>query len=68
MLISEGAEKGEDLGLDGDVEGGCGLVGDQELGAVDEGHGDDEALPLAAGELVRIVAKAGFGGGEGDLV
>ena len=68
VLRTEVAEEGEDLGLDGDVEGGGGLVGDEELGAVDEGHGDDEPLALAAGELVGVVAEAGFGGGKGDFV
>ncbi len=29
-------EQGEDLGLDGDVERGGGLVGDEQAGAVDE--------------------------------
>ncbi len=61
---AEVAQEGEDLGLDGDVEGGGGLVGDEEAGAVDEGHGDEDALALAAGELVRVVAEAGFGVGR----
>ena len=43
----------EDLRLDGDVERGGGLVGDQQVGLVGERHGDHDALALAAGELVR---------------
>ncbi len=60
-------QKMEDLGLHGDVEGGSGLVGDQEPGAVDEGHGDEDALALAAGKLVRIVVDAALGIGQGDI-
>ena len=65
---AEVREEGEDLGLDGDVEGGGGFVGDEEAGTVDEGHGDEEALTLAAGELVGVVAVAGFRRGKADLV
>ena len=45
----------EDLGLDGDVECGDRLVGDDELGLDGEGAGDADALALPAGELVGIV-------------
>ena len=50
------------------VEGGCGLVEDEEAGVADEGAGDGDALFLAAGE-VRAFEAAFFGeaGGEGDL-
>ena len=40
------AEEGEDLGLDGDVERGRRLVGEQELGLAGERHGDHHALAL----------------------
>ena len=43
----------EDLRLDGDVERGGRLVGDQQVGLVGERHGDHDALALAAGELMR---------------
>ena len=46
----------EDLGLDGDIEGGGGLVGDDELRLEDEAHGDHHALLHAAGELIGIAA------------
>ena len=68
VSAAEGAEEIQDLGLDGDVECGGGLVGDEECGAVDEGHGDEDALTLAAGELVRVIAEAVFGVGKGDLL
>ena len=47
----------EDLGLHGDVEGGGGLVGDDDLGVVGDGHGDHRPLAHAAGELVRVGAR-----------
>ena len=45
----------EDLGLDGDVERGGRLVGDQQLRVAGQRHRDHRALPHAAGELVRVV-------------
>ena len=40
--------------LDGDVERAGGLVGDQQLRAQRQGAGDGDALPLPAGQLVRV--------------
>ena len=54
------------MGLDGDVESGGGFVGDEEFGFGGEGHRDHDALLHAAGELVRVIADAGFGGGNAD--
>ena len=42
------------LGLDGHVQRGHRLVGDDHLGLDRERPGDADALPLAAGELVRV--------------
>ena len=47
----------EDLRLNGDVQGGCRLVGDKKIGPVGERHGDHHALALAAGELMREGAE-----------
>jgi hypothetical protein len=44
----------ENLRLDGDVERGGRLVGDQQRGLVGEPHGEHDALAHAAGKLVRI--------------
>ena len=49
----------EDLGLDGNVQGSGGLVGDEDFGLADEGHGDHHALPHAAGELMQVIVHAG---------
>ena len=54
-------EQLQDLRLDGDVQGGGRLVGDQEVGLVGQRHGDHHPLALAAGQLVREGAKPGFG-------
>src|SRR5690606_25122373 len=48
----------EDLRLDGDVESGGRLVGDEDVRVVGKRHGDHDALALAAGKLVRIGAQA----------
>ncbi len=45
----------QDLVLGGDVQGGGRLVRDEQLGLADQGHGDGDALPHAAAELVRVV-------------
>ena len=64
--ILEFLEEVDDLGLDRDVEGGEGLVGDDEPGLDGEGTGDADALPLATGELVR--EAVGEGGADSDGV
>ena len=58
----------EDLALDGDVERGGRLVGDQQVGLAGERHRDGDALALAAGELVRIGVDAPGGIGNADAV
>jgi len=51
----------EDLRLDGHVERGGRLIGDQQVRLVGERHGDHHPLPLAARELMRIGVEAPFG-------
>ena len=53
-LILQVAHDVEDLRLGGDVEGGGGLVSDEQARAAGEGHGDHDALAHAAAELVAI--------------
>ena len=55
-------EQLHDLRLDGDVERGGGLVGDQHLGVERQRHRDHDALAHAAGELVRVVVDPLAGG------
>src|SRR6266699_3732064 len=63
-LALEVAHQGQDLGLDSDVQSGCGLVGDQELGVGRQRHGNHHPLTHAAGELVRILPGSTFGIGD----
>ena len=65
-LALEIFDEGEDLRLHGDVEGGGRFVGDEDVGARDEGHGDHHPLPHAAGELVRVTVHAAGGVGDAD--
>ena len=58
--------RSQDLGLDGDVERSGRLVGDQEHGVVRQGHGDDDALLLPAGQLMRIGVDTPFRFGDAD--
>jgi hypothetical protein len=64
-LGAEFCQQVENLSLDGDIERGRGLVGDQQLRAIDDGHGDYDALAHAAGELVRIITGATIGVRDG---
>ena len=59
-------EELQDLGLDRDVEGGGGLVGDDDVGLHRQRHGDHHALALAAGELVGVFGERGGGVGDAD--
>ena len=56
----------EDLRLDGHVERGGRLVGDEDVGLVGERHRDHHALALAARELMRIGVEPAFGVGQAD--
>ena len=66
-FVAEIVEQIEDLLLDRDVERGSGLVRDEQLRAVDDGHGNHDALAHASRELVRIAAGALLGVGNGDV-
>ncbi len=48
------ADEAEDLGLEGDVEGGGGFVGDEQVRAVSKGQGQGDALPFSAAEFEGI--------------
>jgi len=51
------ADEAEDLALDGDVERGRRLVGDDEARAAGEGHGDEHPLAHAAGTARRDIGR-----------
>ena len=56
----------ENLRLDGDVERGGGLVGDDELGIARESDRDHHALAHAAGELMRVLIEPALRVGDAD--
>ena len=65
-LAAEPPEFREDLGLDGDVERGGGLVGDEEFWPATERHRDHRALLHPAAELVRVIVHALLRAGDAD--
>ncbi len=65
-LAPQVGEQVEDLRLDGDVERGGRLVGDQQARAVGDRHRDHHALAHAARELVRKGARAPLRIGDAD--
>ena len=65
-FLAQLAEQVEHLRLDGDVERGRRLVGNQQRRPVHHRHGNHHALALSAGELVRIVARPPLGLGNGN--
>ena len=58
----------QDLRLNGHVEGGGRLVGDQDFRLVGQRHGDHHPLALAAGQLMGIVGEPAFGVANADQV
>jgi hypothetical protein len=68
QLLLEPLDDLEDLRLDGHVERGGGLVGDQQARLVDQRHGDHRPLAHAAGELVRVVVQPPARVGDADHV
>ena len=51
-------EELQDLRLHSYVERGGWFVGNEETRAIDDGHGNEDALTLAAGKLMRVIAGA----------
>ena len=68
LLVAQAAQQVENLRLNGDVEGGGGLVGDEQARLAAQGHGDEHALAHAAGELVRVAVEALCGRRDAHLV
>jgi hypothetical protein len=67
-LVLQLAHEVEDLRLDGHVERGGRLVGDQQLGVARQRHRDHHALAHPARHLVRVVLDALGGLGDADQV
>ena len=56
-LVDELAQQGQQLRLHGHVEGGRGLVRDQQVRAAGQCHRDHHPLPHAARQFVRILRQ-----------
>jgi hypothetical protein len=67
-LMTKVGQQLQYLGLDGDVEGRCRLVGNEQLWPVHDGHGDHYPLTLTAGKLMRIVSGSPLGIRDTDVV
>ncbi len=68
QLLLQLQHQGQNLGLNGHVQGGGRLVGDEEPGPAGQGHGDHDPLAHAPRELVRVILEALSGGRDLDLV
>jgi len=60
FIFSDIGEEVHDLDAGFAVEGAGRLIGEEDIGIIDEGSGDSDALHLAAGELVRVFFDLGF--------
>ena len=54
-------------GLNGHIQRGGGFIEDQQRGLGHQRHGDDDALLLAARQLVRIGLQDAVGVGQADI-
>src|SRR5581483_3697804 len=68
VLVLQALHQPQDLRLRRHVERGRRLVRDQDLGVVDQRHGDHHALAHTAGELVRVVVDTLIGARDLDLL
>ena len=67
QLLAQPEEQVEDLGLDGHVERGGRLVGDEQRRPAGQRHGHADALSHAAAELVRVALERLVAGRKADL-
>ena len=67
MLLVDTAHQIQDLGLDGDIQGGGRLVGQQEGRAAHQADGDQGTLLHATRKLVWVGGIAVHRGGDADL-
>ena len=68
VLVDEGVQQRQDLGLDRHVERRRRLIGDQQPRPAGECHRDRDTLQLAARELVRVSGQELLGIGQPDAV
>lgn len=68
VLLLQAGQELQDLLLDGDVQRGGRLVGDQQLRLAGDGHRDHHPLLLAAGQLVRVAAHLALRRRQADFL
>jgi len=68
VLAAQVVEQIEDQGLNGDVEGRGGLVGDEQLGSAGDGQGDHHPLAHPTREAMGVVAQMLGRGREANLL
>ena len=64
LFLLQFVHQPQNLGLDGHIQGGGGLVRNQNFGAAGQRHGNHHPLAHAAGKLVRILPDYGLGIGN----
>ncbi len=57
-FLLDGSQQGQDLRLNGDVQGRGRLVGNDQAGAAHQAHGDHHTLAQAPRKLVRVLFQA----------
>ena len=67
VICSELQHQVKDLGLNGDIEGSGGLIGDQYFRVAGQRHGDHSALAHPAGKLMWIFMHSFFRSGNLNL-
>ncbi len=67
LFLHQLMQQPQDLVLDGDIQGGARLVGDEQFPAGDQGHGDADPLSHPAAELDRVAIQHSFWIGHGHL-
>ena len=68
VIVLKLLQQFQNLRLNGNIKRGGGLIGDQQLGFVGQGHRNHDALPLPAGQLMREGAKPPFGIADAHLI
>ncbi|MNX03064.1 hypothetical protein D3C86_326320 [compost metagenome] len=67
-FVLELADQLQDLRLDGHVQRGGGLIGDQQRRFAGQRHGDHDALAHAAGQLMRVAVQHRLGFRNANLL
>ena len=65
-VVPQRSQEVENLRLNGDVERGGRFIGDEQLRAADQGHGDHHPLAQAARQLMRILSGAKLGAADAE--